>query len=195
MLAGFAEGYGQGPLTRILTPYGGPADLEPYFARIPPEAELLYAFYAGGEAVTFARAYKQLGYDAKIDLLAGQNVTDEDVLRAVGPDAEGITSVGMYSPALDNPDNVAFVARWRARTGSDPSTVALQSWDAMRLIDAALTRSPRDPARGLGEVGALDGPRGTFRLDGRHNPVQNWYVRQYQNGVNRIITTIPPQQE
>ncbi|WP_188189270.1 ABC transporter substrate-binding protein [Nonomuraea sp. SYSU D8015] len=193
-LRGFTEGYGAQPLRRILTPYGGPADLEPYFARIPPEAELLYAFYAGGEAVAFARAFKQLGYDAEIELLAGQNLTDEDVLRAVGPDAEGITSVGMYSPALDNPDNAAFVARWRGRTGANPSAVALQSWDAMRLIDAALARGG-DLGRGLAEVGELDGPRGTFRLDERHNPVQNWYVREYQNGVNRVIATIPPQQE
>ncbi|TMR98759.1 ABC transporter substrate-binding protein [Nonomuraea basaltis] len=193
-LSGFTEGYGARPLKRILTPYGGPADLEPYLAQIPPEAGLLYAFYAGGEAVTFARAFKQLGYDARIELLTCQNLTDEDVVRAIGPDAEGITSVGMYSPALDNPDNAAFVARWRARTGKNPSAVALQSWDAMRLIDAALSGG-RDLARGLAEVGELAGPRGSFRLDARHNPVQNWYAREYQNGVNRVIATIPPQQE
>lgn len=193
-LRGFTEGYGEQPLKSILTPFGGLPDLEPYFAQIPPEAELLYAFYAGAEAVAFARTFKQLRYDAKIELLTCQNLTDEDVLRAIGPDAEGITSVGMYSPALDNPDNAAFVARWRARTGENPSTVALQSWDAMRLIDAALARG-RDLGRGLAAVGELAGPRGTFMLDERHNPVQNWYVREYQNGVNRVIATIPPQQE
>ncbi|MGN9843038.1 ABC transporter substrate-binding protein [Nonomuraea sp. H19] len=193
-LGGFTDGYGAQPLKRILTPYGSPADLAPYLAQIPPQAELLYAFYAGAEAVMFARAFKQLGYDARIELLTSQNLTDEDVLRAIGPDAEGITSVGMYSPALDNPDNAAFVAGWRARTGRTPSAVALQSWDAMRLIDAALDGG-RDLARELAEVGELAGPRGPFRLDARHNPVQNWYVRQYQNGVNRVIATIPPQQE
>jgi branched-chain amino acid transport system substrate-binding protein len=193
-LSGFTEGYGAQPLKRILTPYGSPVNLEPYFAQIPPEAELLYAFYAGGEAVTFARAFKQLGYDAKIELLTSQNLTDEDVLRAIGPDAEGITSVGMYSPALANPDNAAFVARWRSRTGRNPSAVALQSWDAMRLIDAALAGGGH-LARELAQVGELAGPRGRFRLDEQHNPVQNWYAREYQNGVNRVIATIPPQQE
>ncbi|GAA3696945.1 hypothetical protein GCM10022224_073480 [Nonomuraea antimicrobica] len=193
-LRGFAEGYGAEPLKRILTPPGTITDLEPYFAQIPPQARLLYAFYAGGEAVAFARAYKQLGYDARIELLGCMSLTDEDVLRAVGPDAEGITSVGMYSPALDNPDNAAFVARWRAKTGANPSAVALQGWDALRLIDAALSRGG-DLTRRLGEVGELAGPRGTFRLDAEHNPVQNWYARHYQNGVNRIIATIPPRRE
>jgi branched-chain amino acid transport system substrate-binding protein len=190
-LDGFAEGYGAEPLKRILTPHGRVTDLKPYLDQIPPEAGLLFAFYAGGEAVAFARTFKQLGYDTRIELLACMNLTDEDVLRAVGPDAEGITSVGMYSPALDNPDNAAFVARWRARTGGNPSAVALQSWDAMRLIDAALSRGG-ELTRALGEVGELAGPRGTFRLDAAHNPVQNWYARQYQNGVNRVIATIPP---
>ncbi|MFC5822929.1 ABC transporter substrate-binding protein [Nonomuraea insulae] len=190
-LKGFAEGYGAKPLKTILTPYGRVTDLEPYFEQIPPEAKLLFAFYAGGEAVTFARSFKQLGYDAKIELLASMNLTDEDVLRVIGPDAEGITSVGMYSPALDNPDNAAFVARWRAKTGRNPSAVALQSWDAIRLIDAALSRGG-DLTRRLGELGALTGPRGTFRLNAAHNPVQNWYAREYHNGVNRVIATIPP---
>ncbi|WP_043615462.1 ABC transporter substrate-binding protein [Nonomuraea candida] len=194
-LDGFADGYGAEPVARILTPHGGVTDLRPYFARIPPDARLLYAFYAGGEAVEFVRAFRQLGYDRRIELLAGMNLTDEDVLRAVGADAEGITSVGMYSPALDNPDNAAFVARWRARTGRAPSAVALQSWDAMRLIDAALARLPRAGGaltRALGEVGELAGPRGPFHLDATHNPVQNWYVRRYDNGDNRVIATIPP---
>ena len=190
-LQGFVDGYGAEPLKRILTPYGRVTDLEPYFERIPPEAGLLFAFYAGGEAITFARAFKRLGYDTKVKLLTCMNLTDEDVLLATRADVEGITSVGMYSPALVNPDNTAFVARWQALTGRDPSAMAVQGWDAMRLIDEAVARGG-DLTRALGEVGELGGPRGRFRLDARHNPVQNWYAREYHNGVNRVIATIPP---
>ncbi|GAB2964965.1 ABC transporter substrate-binding protein [Nonomuraea fastidiosa] len=190
-LRGFVEGYGAEPIARVMTPPGTVTEFERYLARVPDEAELLFACYAGGEAVAFARAYKRLGYDAKVPLLASMNLTDEDVLRAIGPDAEGITSVGMYAPALDNPDNAAFVARWRARTGRDPSAVALQGWDAMRVIDAALSRGG-DLTRRLGELGELAGPRGPFRLDERHEPVQNWYAREYHNGVNSVTATIPP---
>ncbi|MBT2233074.1 ABC transporter substrate-binding protein [Nonomuraea sp. NEAU-A123] len=194
-LDGFTQGYGVKPLKRILTPYGKSEDLEPYLRRIPPDAKLLYAFYAGGEAVTFAKAFKQLGYDTKINLLTCQNLTDEDVLEAIGTDAEGITSVGLYSPALTTPENAAFVARWKAKTGRNPSAVALQSWDAMRLIDRAAGLGG-DLSTALGRVGDLASPRGTFRLDATtHNPVQNWYARQYQNGVNRVIATIPPERK
>ncbi|MET8862183.1 ABC transporter substrate-binding protein [Nonomuraea sp. NPDC004580] len=102
-----------------------------------------------------------------------------------------ITSVGMYAPSLGNPDNAAVVARWGARTGRNPSAVTLQGWDAMRVIDAALARGG-DLARRLGELGELAGPRGPFRLNDQHDPVQNWYARKYQNGVNSVIATIPP---
>lgn len=193
-LDGFEEGYGAGQLERVLTPYGKTPDLAPYLARIPPEAELLYAFYAGGEAVAFAKAFKQLGYDTRIDLLTCQNLTDEDVLAAIGPDAEGIVSVGLYAPALGNPENTAFVSKWRTRTGRNPSAVAVQSWDAMRLVDRAAARGG-DLTAALGGIGELPSPRGTLRLDpATHDPVQNWYVRQYQNGTNRVIATLPPKE-
>ncbi|MFI9595835.1 hypothetical protein [Nonomuraea sp. NPDC052265] len=56
------------------------------------------------------------------------------LLYAFYAGGEGMVSVGLWSPALENPDNAASA----------------------------------------------------------HNPVQNWYVSEYQNGVNRIIATIPP---
>jgi branched-chain amino acid transport system substrate-binding protein len=193
-LDGFEEGYGAGELPRILTPYGRTPDLAPYLERIPRDAELLYAFYAGGEAVAFAKAFRQLGYDARIDLLTCQHLTDEDVLSAVGRDAEGIVSVAAYAPGLENPENTAFVAKWQTRTGQNPSVVAVQSWDAMRLVDLAVARGG-DLTTALDRVRALPSPRGTLRLDpGTHDPVQNWYARQYQNGTNRVIATIPPKE-
>jgi branched-chain amino acid transport system substrate-binding protein len=190
-LNGFIEGYGARPIKRIMTPFGRQADLEPYFEQIPADAGLLYAFYAGGEAVSFVKEFRRLGYAERIKLLACQNITDEDVLRAIGADAEGIVSVGLYSPALESPENASFVARWRAKTGRNPSAIALQSWDAMRLIDQAVGAGG-DLTKALAGVGDLGSPRGTFRLDATHNPVQNWYAREYQNGVNRVIATIPP---
>lgn len=193
-LDGFEDGYGAGSLTRILTPFGGAQDLAPYLARIPRGAELLYAFYAGGEAVAFTKAFKQLGYDTRVTLLACQHLTDEDVLEAVGADAEGVVTVGLYAPELRNRENTAFVARWRSRTGRNPSVVALQSWDAMRLIDRAAARGG-ELRRALAGVEELASPRGRLRLDATtHNPVQNWYARRYENGVNRVIATIPPEE-
>ncbi|NUR91468.1 MAG: ABC transporter substrate-binding protein [Nonomuraea sp.] len=184
-LDGFTDGYGSKPVERVLTPPGP----EPYLGGINGRAGLVFACYAGGEAVAFVRAYRRGGIG--VPLLGGQGLGDEDVLRAVGRDAEGLVSVGVYAAALDNAANVAFVARWRAATGRDPSAVALQGWDTMRFVDRAVAAGG-DLTRALAAVRELDGPRGTFRWDAERNPVQNWYAREYRNGVNRIIATIPP---
>ncbi|WP_327088847.1 ABC transporter substrate-binding protein [Nonomuraea sp. NBC_01738] len=195
-LKGFAEGYAKGggaaPIKQILTPFGKTQNFQPYLSQIPAEAKFLYVFYAGGEAITFAKNFKQFGYDTKVKLLTCQNITDEDVLQAIGADAEGITSVGLYSPALDNPENTAFVAKWKAKTGKNPSVVALQSWDAMSLIDKAAGQ-PGSLTDALGKAGDITSPRGTFKLDDKHNPVQNWYAREYSAGVNKVVATIAPE--
>lgn len=190
-LKGFTAGFGAAPVKEILTPFGKTQNFEKYLGEIPAEAKFVYAFYAGGEAITFAKNFKQYGYAAKVKLLTCQNLTDEDVLQAIGADADGITSVGLYSPALDNAENVAFVGKWKAKTGKNPSVVAVQSWDAMQLIDKAAALGPlRDS---LGKVGSVSSPRGAFTLDPTtHDPVQNWYARTYEDGVNRVIATIPP---
>ncbi|MEV0586844.1 ABC transporter substrate-binding protein [Nonomuraea sp. NPDC050310] len=195
-LKGFADGFakagGAAPIKQILTPFGKTQNFQPYLSQIPAEAKFLYVFYAGGEAITFAKNFKQFGYDQKVKLLTCQNITDEDVLQAIGADAEGITSVGLYSPALDNAENAAFVSKWKAKTGKNPSVVALQSWDAMQLIDKAVAAGG-DLSEALAKVGDITSPRGTFKLDAdKHNPVQNWYARTYEGGANKVIATIPP---
>lgn len=194
-LSGFADGYaragGAAPVKVIRTPFGKTQNFRRYLGDIPEKARFLYACYAGGEAITFVQDFRRLGYPAKVRLLACQNLTDEDVLRATGAEAAGVTSVGLYSPALDNPENAVFVARWRARTGGNPSAVAAQSWDAMRLIDRAAAAGG-DLTAALAGVSELASPRGGLRLDERHQPVQDWYVRRYEGGVNRVIATVAP---
>ncbi|WP_214318410.1 ABC transporter substrate-binding protein [Nonomuraea sediminis] len=189
-LDGFEAGYGAKALKRILTPFDRTKDFAPYLAQIPADAKFVYAFYAGGEAITFARAFSA----AKVPLLACQHLADEDVTQAVGPDADGMTSVGMYAPTLTNQDNTAFVALWRSRTGRNPSVVAVQGWDAMRMIDLAADKGG-DLARALSQIHDIPSPRGPLHFDATHNPVQNWYVRQYQNGENRVLSTISPGSE
>ncbi|MFI6600787.1 ABC transporter substrate-binding protein [Nonomuraea sp. NPDC050536] len=189
-LDGFEAGYGAKALKRILTPFDRTKNFASYLAQIPAEAKFVYAFYAGSEAIMFAKAFSAV----KIPLLACQHLADEDVTQAVGPDADGMTSVGMYAPTLPNKDNTVFVALWRARTGRNPSAVAVQGWDAMRMIDLAADKGG-DLARALSQISDIPSPRGPLHLDATHNPVQNWYVRQYQNGENRVISTISPGSE
>ncbi|MEV4896128.1 ABC transporter substrate-binding protein, partial [Nonomuraea sp. NPDC055795] len=85
-LKGFAEGYAKGggakPLKQILTPFGKTQNFQPYLSQIPDEAKFLYVFYAGGEAITFAKNFKQFGYDTKLKLLTVQLYVGQAAYRA-----------------------------------------------------------------------------------------------------------------
>jgi branched-chain amino acid transport system substrate-binding protein len=205
VLAGFLAGYkaagGSDPLAQIMTPFGKTQNFQPYLAEIPAEASFVYAFYAGGEAITFVKNWDEFGYKDKFPLLGAQNLTDEDVLPAIGDAAVGVMTVGLYSPALDNDANAEFVDLWKKKYDLLPSIIAVQTWDAMQLIDQAAatidgTITAETLAAAFPNAGTIASPRGDFVVDpDSHNPTQSWYVRELQKDgdsyVNTVIATVP----
>jgi branched-chain amino acid transport system substrate-binding protein len=205
VLAGFLAGYkaagGSDPLAKILTPFGKTQNFQPYLAKIPSQAKFVYAFYAGGEAITFVKNWDQFGYKEKFPLIGAQNLTDEDVLPAIGDAAIGVTTVGVYSPALDNAANTAFVELWRKKYNAKPSIIAVQTWDAMQLIDQAAGKVKGDVtaeslAAAFPDAGVVTSPRGDFDLEAKsHNPNQKFYARTLEKKggeyVNTVVATVP----
>jgi branched-chain amino acid transport system substrate-binding protein len=205
VLAGFLAGYkdagGSDPLAQIMTPFGTTQNFQPYLAEIPAEASFVYAFYAGGEAITFVKNWDQFGYKDKFPLLGAQNLTDEDVLPAIGDAALDVSTVGLYSPALENKANADFVALWQEKYNLLPSIIAVQTWDAMQLIDQAAATvdgavTAETLAAAFPDAGTIASPRGDFEVDSvTHNPAQSWYVRKLNKDgdsyVNTVIATIP----
>jgi branched-chain amino acid transport system substrate-binding protein len=205
VLKGFVDGYrasgGAEPKAQILTPFGQTQNFQPHLAKIPADAKFVYAFYAGGEAVTFVKNWDQFGYKKKFPLLGAQNLTDEDVLPAIGDAAIDVLTVGLYSPAINSRANEEFVARWREKYNALPSIIAVQTWDAMQLIDQAVGKVEGDVtgeslAKALGRSGMIVSPRGEFTLDPTsHNPMQAFYARRLEKKdgayVNTVVATIP----
>ena len=200
-IAGYQENGGGDLLAEILTPFGSTQNFQPFLSQIPDEAEFVYGFYAGGEAITFVQNYKDFGYTDRFPLIGCQNVTDEDIIDAVGDYAEGVVTVGLYSPELDNDANQEFVAAWEEEYGERPSIIACTTWDAFAFISAAVEASDGDVsgpalAAAFGEVGTLTSPRGDFELDpDTHNPIQAYYARRLAKEgdgyVNPVEETIP----
>jgi branched-chain amino acid transport system substrate-binding protein len=204
VLAGFLDGYkaagGSDPIAQIMTPFGSTQNFQPYLAEIPSEASFVYAFYAGGEAITYVKNWDEFGYKDKFPLLGAQNLTDEDVLPAIGDAALDVMTVGLYSPALDNEANSDFVQLWQEKFDLLPSIIAVQTWDAMQLIDQAAGNidgdvTPAALAEAFPDAGTIVSPRGDFDLDqASHNPAQAWYVRKLEKAgdeyVNTVIATV-----
>lgn len=203
---GFVDGYqanGGGELAaEILTPFGTTQNYQPYLGRVPDDASFVYAFYAGGDAITFLKNYKDFGYDEKVPLVGAQNLTDRDILPALGDTAVGVQTVGLYSSALDNPANKQFTQDWQDSYDAVPSIIAVTTYDAFTFINqAAEAAGDESSAQALtdsfGEAGSIDSPRGEFTVDPEtHNPVQNYYafelVKDGSGYVNKVLETIPP---
>lgn len=203
---GFVAGYrangGGKLLADIMTPFGQTSNYQPYLSKIPSKAKFVYAFYAGGEAVTFDKDYKALGYSNKFPLIGTQDLTDEMILGAVGDSAIGTETIGNYSSALDNPANKRFSKQWADNYhGASPSIVAVTMWDAMQLIDKGAGAlkggvNPDSLARSFGEVGSFQSPRGAVEIDAEtHNPVEDFFAMKLEKKgrryVNTVVKTIP----
>ncbi|MGJ3507607.1 ABC transporter substrate-binding protein [Enemella sp. A6] len=198
---GFIDGYksgGGGELAaEIMTPFGKTQNYQPFLGQIPKDAKFVVGFYAGGEAITFVKNWEEFGYKKRVPLIGAQNLTDEDILPAIGDAGLDVITVGMYSPALDNPANEQFLKDWQAEfDGRSPSVMAVATTDAMKLIHRAAEGVEGDLtaealADALGQVDDLESPRGPMEIDpDTHNPNQKYYVRKLEKDGDWYRNTV-----
>jgi branched-chain amino acid transport system substrate-binding protein len=157
-------------------------------------AEAVFCFFAGNAAVEFVKQYSQFGLQGNIPLYGCGFLTTSDVRPAQGEASEGIRTTLHYAETLDNPQNTAFRQAFQDRYGSAPSLYAVQGYDSGRAIVEALkttdgnTEDKEALSRALDGI-ALDSPRGRMAFSRNHDPVQDIYVLEVQNGQNVVIDT------
>lgn len=169
------------------TPFPNMGDPAPFMAELADAgADLVYSFYSGGAAVTFVKAYGDFGLAGQLPLLCAGFMVEEDVLPAQGEAALGARSTLHWALLLDNPENQAFTAAYRERTGKDANVFAVQGYDTARVIVEMLNAVEGDTSDTQAMVDTLPGisfnsPRGPFALDGNSQaPRQNEYLREVQ---------------
>src|SRR5207237_2972270 len=117
----------------------GNADFSPYLADIraiaPPAT---YNFYAGTDAVRFVRQYTELGLKQKIPMTGYASLVDADTYDGQGQSALGVITGNIYSDALANPQNQAFVAAYRAKYKTLPNLYSDYGYTTARAIVDAL---------------------------------------------------------
>ncbi len=169
------------------TPFPNMGDPAPFIAEIQSaDPPMVYTFYSGGAAVNFVQAYGEFGLSGNIPLVAAGFTVEEDVLPAQGEAALGAYSGLHWALLLDNPENKAFTAAYKEKTGMDANVFAVQGYDTARVIVEMLntTKGATDDTDKMIEAlsgVSFDSPRGAFRLDANsQNPVQHIYVREVQ---------------
>jgi branched-chain amino acid transport system substrate-binding protein len=165
-------------------------EFAPFIQRIKdakPEAVFIFT-PAGETAVAFMKAFAERGLGkAGIKLVATGDVTDDDVIDAMGDAALGVITTHHYSAAHKSPENEAFKKAYAyvAGAGARPNFMAVGGWDGMHLIYEVTNRLggriDADKAVAAAKGMTIQSPRGTIHIDpATRDVVQDIYVRKVQ---------------
>ena len=172
----------------VRTPVNTP-DYAPFLQRIKDaKPDAVFLFVPNGEpGVALAKGYTERGLAAAgIKALATGDVTDEDVLDAMGDAALGMITSFHYSAAHDSPENKAFTAAYAKAFPKDRANfVAVAGYDGMHLIDLALAKTKGDASADAFMAAAKGlkwtSPRGPVEIDPQtRDIVQNVYIRKVE---------------
>ncbi|MCI2810612.1 ABC transporter substrate-binding protein [Eoetvoesiella caeni] len=173
---------------QVRTPVANP-DFAPFLQKIKdskPDAVFLFV-PAGEQGVAFLKGYKERGLDtAGIRLISTGDLTDEDVIDAMGQAAVGVVTSMHYAEAHDSALNKAYTdSYYKAYPKKRPNFMSMAGYDGMHLIDAVLKKTGGDAsgdkfieaAKGL----KLDSPRGAISIDpATRDIVQTIYIRKVE---------------
>jgi urea transport system substrate-binding protein len=81
--------------------------------------DVIFIAVVGGSNVAFYKQLKAAGVTAKKQTLLTISVTEDEVLGIGGENMEGFYASMKYFQSLDNPNNNAFVAAFKAKYGKD----------------------------------------------------------------------------
>ena len=151
----------------------------------------VYTFFAGGGAVKFVKDYAAAGLKDKIPLLGAGFLTD-GTLDAQGAAAEGLLTTLHYADNLSTPRTIAFRLAYAKAYDSKADVYAVQGYDSAQLLGIGLRAVNGDISQRALLINAMasaeiDSPRGKITLSRSHNVVQDFYLRQVQNGQNNAI--------
>lgn len=197
MIEAFAEGFAEGGgevVGQGFTPFGQTQDFGPYLAQAQASgADAIYAFYAGGEAISFVQQYDSFGLKEALPLYGAGFLTSALYVDAQGEAAEGVVAALHYVPAIENEANAAFVDAFRSAEGRLPSEYAVHGYDAARALVEAAKTGATDRA-GLAEAlrgVSFEGPRGQLSIDpATNNLVQPIYVYRTVAGEEGLTQEI-----
>jgi branched-chain amino acid transport system substrate-binding protein len=143
--------------------------------------DAIFVFYPGGAGIQFVTQYAQSGLKGQIPLYTAFTIDDLSLPRLKDL-AVGVPGAQEWVNDLPNDANKKFVADYKAKYHSSPSFYGAQTYDAVGLIDSAVTAVKGDLTNKEGmrkEMEKADFPsvRGQFKYGNNHIPIQNFYLQ------------------
>jgi branched-chain amino acid transport system substrate-binding protein len=185
-VGGFAQTFtaAGGEIVNQQAPPLGTTDYGPFISQIDPGSiDVAYAFFAGPGALAFAQQMADFGLTPELQLVAPDYFT-AGVLNEMGDAALELVQAGGYTPAIDTPENQAFIERFQERNdGRSPGVYDYEGYlSGLVVIDALSRAGSGDTQAVLDALGATDimTPSGPFVFDEQGQAVRTIYITQVE---------------
>ena len=159
----------------------------------------VFAFFPGGLGIQFVTQYSQAGLKASVPLYTSYTI-DNTTLPGIGDTALDVVTTTFWNASIDNPANQKFVAAYRAKFNSEPAEYAVQAYDTAMLLDSGVRGvngkiEDRDAFAAALAKADFKSPRGKFRYNTNHFPIQDFYAAQVVRGASgkpevKLIETV-----
>jgi branched-chain amino acid transport system substrate-binding protein len=182
MVAGMKMTYTGKIVGEELTRWPGQLDFSAELAKArEAKPDAIFVFYPGGAGIQFVTQYVQSGLKGQIPLYTVFTIDDLS-LPQLKDLAIGIPGVQNWVNDLPNETNKKFVGDYKAKYHSSPSFYGADTYDAVGLIDSAVTAVKGDLTNKEGmrkemEKADFSSVRGHFRYGNNHIPIQNFYLQ------------------
>jgi branched-chain amino acid transport system substrate-binding protein len=140
----------------------------------------VFAFFPGGLGINFVKQYSQAGLKGKFPLYTSYTI-DNTTLPAIGEDAVGVIRTSFWNENADSAVAKRFVSDFQKKYGRPPSEYAVQAYDTIMLLDAAVRDvkgKVEDKPAFLAALkkASFTSLRGKFRFSNNNFPIQDYYV-------------------
>ena len=172
----------------------GTSDFAPYLSQIKKaEPDLVYASYAGADAVRFVQQFSSFGLAPAIKLAGYGYLVEEDLFAAQGDAALGIQSALNWAYGLDTPENKQFIAEYRSRYKDTATVDAVAGYVGAQIVSEAIKsldgniRDQLTLSKAIAAVKLASTPRGPISFDpDTHNVIQNIFIREVRKQGNEM---------
>jgi branched-chain amino acid transport system substrate-binding protein len=188
-----------GQIVKQLWPPLNTPDFSSYLAQIPDSGADAVATQVGGaDAIRFVKQWSEFGLKGKVALLASEVSLDQGVLRGMGPEAEGLISVGHWAEGRPDKTTQDFVEVYLKEYNQLPSYFVPALYTAAQSIQMAVEKMNGDISNRKAFLDAvasaeIDGPMGRLKLDSYGNPNQSIYIRRVERRPDGRLWNVPIQ--
>jgi branched-chain amino acid transport system substrate-binding protein len=176
----------------------GTQDFSSYMADIQAQnPDIVYVGQTGGDAGRFVKAWSDFGLKDQLEFVGNSTITEQAVLRGMGPEALGLKSFSYYAEGREEPPTQEFIEAYaEANDGEIPSLYSAGAYTAAQWISDALEEIDGDAEDTDAFVEAaqsisLETPLGPMRLDEYNNPIYNAYLREVVEREDGTMWNVP----